>query len=155
MPRRTVRHSHAQQRDSASGRDRPSLNSLIAVFDTRIASILANREEDLGSLDTIPGIGRLAAEIIIAETGGGMAQFASAQHLASWIGVCPGQNESAGVSRSGRTRPSKQQPQTPTRDRGHGRDQGQVLLPEHALRRITRQANALGLTVRFDPIETA
>ncbi|MFB6672988.1 transposase [Streptomyces sp. NPDC056390] len=34
-----------------------------------------------------------------------MAQFASAHHLASWIGVCPGQNESAGVSRSGRTRP--------------------------------------------------
>ncbi|XES01445.1 transposase [Streptomyces sp. S1D4-11] len=34
-----------------------------------------------------------------------MTQFASAHHLASWIGVCRGQNESAGVSRSGRTRP--------------------------------------------------
>jgi transposase len=34
-----------------------------------------------------------------------MAQFATAGHLASWIGVCPGLNESAGVARSGRTRP--------------------------------------------------
>ncbi|KPI11101.1 transposase IS116/IS110/IS902 family protein [Actinobacteria bacterium OV450] len=34
-----------------------------------------------------------------------MAQFASAHRLASWIGVCPGQNESVGVNRSGRTRP--------------------------------------------------
>ncbi|WP_237534269.1 transposase [Streptomyces sp. SID3343] len=33
-----------------------------------------------------------------------MARFATAQHLVSWIGVCPGQNESAGVSKSGRTR---------------------------------------------------
>ncbi|MGP4029923.1 transposase [Actinomadura sp. 3N407] len=47
-------------------------------------------------------MGRLAAEVILAETGGDMRRFASAQHLASWIGVCPGQNESAGVNKSGR-----------------------------------------------------
>jgi transposase len=81
------------------------LNSMIGLFDSRIATLLDEREQDLDNLDTIPGIGRLAAEVIIAETGGDMAQFASAQHLASWIGVCPGQNESAGVSSSGRTRP--------------------------------------------------
>lgn len=78
---------------------------VIAGFDDRIARLLADREQDLASLVAIPGIGRLGAEIIIAETGGDMTQFASAHHLASWIGVCPGQNESAGVSRSGRTRP--------------------------------------------------
>ncbi|MFD8079703.1 transposase [Streptomyces sp. NPDC059718] len=81
------------------------LNSMIALFDNRIATLLDERDQDLNNLDTIPGIGRLAAEVIIAETGGDMAQFASAQHLASWIGVCPGQNELAGVSRSGRNRP--------------------------------------------------
>ncbi|MFB6963393.1 IS110 family transposase [Streptomyces sp. NPDC056309] len=78
---------------------------VIAGFDARIARLMTDREQDLASLVTIPGIGRLGAEIIIAETGGDMTQFACAHHLASWIGVCPGQNESAGVSRSGRTRP--------------------------------------------------
>jgi transposase len=52
-----------------------------------------------------PGIGPAAAQIIIAETGGDMARFATPGHLASWIGVCPGMNESAGVTKSGRTRP--------------------------------------------------
>ncbi|WP_373684877.1 transposase [Streptomyces lunaelactis] len=94
---------------------------------------MANREQDLANLATIPGIGRLGAEIILAETGGKMAQFASAHHLASWIGVCPGQNESAGVSKSGRTRPGQQQPQTPAWDRRHGRAQEQGLLPRRLL----------------------
>ncbi|MFF4732315.1 IS110 family transposase [Streptomyces mirabilis] len=79
--------------------------SLIAAFDARIAHLLADHARDMEVLQTIPGIGRLGSEIIIAETGGDMAQFASAHHLASWIGACPGQNESAGVSKSGRTRP--------------------------------------------------
>lgn len=77
--------------------------SIITAFDTRVSALLAERESDLANLATIPG--RLAAEIVIAETDGDMTQFASAHRLASWIGVCPGQNESAGVNRSGRTRP--------------------------------------------------
>ncbi|MFJ5220689.1 transposase [Streptomyces sp. NPDC088354] len=78
---------------------------VVASFDDRITTLLPDRRRDLLNLTTLPGIGRQGAKIIIAETGGNMAQFASAHHLASWIGVCPGQNESAGVSRSGRTRP--------------------------------------------------
>ncbi|MHA5052992.1 IS110 family RNA-guided transposase [Streptomyces sp. SD15] len=77
------------------------LNRTVEMLDARIASMLASEETDLDNLDTIPGIGRTAAEIVIAETGGDMAQFASAQHLASWTGVCPGTNESAGVNKSG------------------------------------------------------
>ncbi|MFF7191462.1 transposase [Streptomyces sp. NPDC008222] len=80
------------------------LNRIVEMLDARIASMLASEEADLDNLDTIPGIGRTAAEIVVAEAGGDMAQFASAQHLASWIGVCPGTNESAGVNKSGRTR---------------------------------------------------
>src|SRR4051794_28107626 len=45
-----------------------------------------------------------AAEVIIAETGGDMTAFASAKHLASWAGMCPGNDESAGKRRSGKTR---------------------------------------------------
>ncbi|MFK0224079.1 IS110 family transposase [Streptomyces vinaceus] len=104
--------------------------SVISAFDARGSVLLAERQRNLANLATIPGLGRLAAEIVIAETGGDMTQFASAHRLASWIGVCPGQNESAGVSRSGRTRPSrKQEPQTTPRDRRDGRRQEEGLLP--------------------------
>lgn len=80
------------------------LAGVMGELDGRIAAILHERERDLDNLDSIPGIGRTAAEIIIAETGGDMTPFATAGHLASWIGVCPGQHESAGVAKCGRTR---------------------------------------------------
>jgi transposase len=54
-------------------------------------------------LCTIPGVQRRTAEVIIAETGGDMTKFASAKHLASWAGVCPGNDQSAGKRRSGKT----------------------------------------------------
>jgi len=54
-------------------------------------------------LDTIPGVGRTAAEQIVAEIGTDMERFASAAQLASWAKVCPGNNESAGKRRSGAT----------------------------------------------------
>ena len=55
-------------------------------------------------LDTIPGIGPWQAEVILAEIGLDMTRFATAAHLASWAGVAPGNNESAGKRRSGKTR---------------------------------------------------
>jgi transposase len=55
-------------------------------------------------LDTIPGVGEQVAETIIAEIGVDMSRFPSAGHLASWAGICPGNNESAGKRRSGKTR---------------------------------------------------
>jgi len=54
-------------------------------------------------LDTIPGVGRTAAEHMVAEIGTDMRQFASAAHLASWAKVSPGNHESAGKRRSGAT----------------------------------------------------
>lgn len=62
-------------------------------------------EEALEVLQTIPGVGRRTAEVIVAEVGLDMRRFLTAGHLASWAGVCPGQNESAGKRKSGRTRP--------------------------------------------------
>jgi transposase len=55
-------------------------------------------------LDTIPGINARAAEGILAEIGIEMNRFPMAAHLASWAGVCPGNNESAGKRLSGKTR---------------------------------------------------
>lgn len=54
-------------------------------------------------LDTIPGVAETVAQVIVAEIGVDMAQFPTDKHLASWAGMCPGNNESAGKRKSGKT----------------------------------------------------
>ncbi|WP_211244230.1 IS110 family transposase [Actinospica robiniae] len=182
------------------------LAGLIAELDGWIADLLrtAQRERDLANLDTIPGIALNAAQVIISETGGDMAYFSTPKHLSSWIGVCPGMNESAGVNKSAHIRRGNanlkrilgvaamaaiKQKDTYyaayyrrlASRRGNQRALVAVMHkiviaiwhilhdhipfhelgadaltrrdPQRTIRQITRQANALGLTVRFDPIE--
>jgi transposase len=179
------------------------LAGLVAQLDERIAALLADRDQDLTNLDSIPGIGRTGAEIIISETGGDMAPFATAGHLASWIGMCPGMNESAGVNKSGHTRHGNAHltrvlgtaAMAAVRQKDsyygvyyrrvaarRGRQRALVAVmhklviaiwhvlhdkvahhdlgadyftrrdPQRTMRQIIKQANALGMTVRFDPI---
>ena len=59
--------------------------------------------EAVQRLDTIPGVGETVAQIIVAEIGVDMARFPADHHLASWAGMCPGNNEAAGKRRSGKT----------------------------------------------------
>jgi transposase len=54
-------------------------------------------------LDSIPGVGETVAQVMIAEMGVDMSRFVSDKHLASWAGMCPGNNESAGKRKSGKT----------------------------------------------------
>ena len=61
-------------------------------------------EEAVERLDTIPGIARRGAETILAEIGLDMSRFPTPGHLASWAGMCPGNNQSAGKRKSGKTR---------------------------------------------------
>jgi len=80
------------------------LEGQIDKLTARIAKVLpAPFAQAIERLDTIPGIDLRAAQNIIAEIGANMEQFATAGHLASWVGVCPGNNESAGKRKSGRT----------------------------------------------------
>jgi transposase len=65
---------------------------------------LQAEREAIDLLDTVPGIGRRAAEIVIAELGADLRRFPSAKHLASWAGMCPGNAESGGKRLSGKTR---------------------------------------------------
>ncbi|MCZ1003273.1 IS110 family transposase [Streptomyces mirabilis] len=81
------------------------LTDSVGQLDARIEEAMAPFRPALDLLDTIPGINRAVAEVIIAETGGDMAQFASARHLASWAGVCPGHHESAGRTKNTKVRP--------------------------------------------------
>lgn len=84
------------------------LDAEIKRLDEEIKERMLPFEEDLELLDTIPGVGRRTAEQILAETGTDMNQFPSAAHLCSWAGVSPGNNESAGKRKSGRTRKGNQ-----------------------------------------------
>jgi transposase len=81
------------------------LTDAVGQLDARIEEAMAPFRGALDLLDTIPGINRAVAEVIIAETGGDMSRFASARHLASWAGVCPGHHESAGRTKSTKVRP--------------------------------------------------
>ncbi|MCA1605558.1 MAG: IS110 family transposase, partial [Acidobacteria bacterium] len=80
------------------------LDESIARFTTELSQRLSAAEEEIVLLDTIPGISRRAAEVLLAEIGSDMSRFPSAKHLASWAGICPGNHESAGKRRSGKTR---------------------------------------------------
>jgi transposase len=81
-----------------------SLDETIARFEAQIQAICGPFEEAVALLDTIPGVARRPAEMIVAEIGTDMTRFPSADHLASWAGVAPGNHESAGKQASGKTR---------------------------------------------------
>jgi transposase len=79
------------------------LEGLIAEYTARVEAVTAPFAEAAGRLETIPGLGSRAAEVIVAEIGTDMARFPTAGHLASWAGLCPGNDESAGRRRGGKT----------------------------------------------------
>ena len=81
------------------------LNKRIDEIDTIIdENLSADMQELVDLLTEIPGIGENSAKNILSVIGTDMSRFPSAAHLASWAGVCPGNNESAGKRRSGKTR---------------------------------------------------
>ena len=79
------------------------LEGLIARFDARIEEAMAPFAEAAERLRAIPGVGEQAAEVIMAEVGTDMTPFPTAGHLSSWAGLCPGNDQSAGKRRSGKT----------------------------------------------------
>jgi transposase len=77
-----------------------AIDRLSVEIEERIRPFAAQRD----LLMTIPGVKQRTAEVLIAEMGVDMTTFPTPKHLASWAGVCPGQNESGGKKRSGKTR---------------------------------------------------
>lgn len=80
------------------------LDTAITRLDEEIASRIGPFRDSVTLLQTIPGVGRTVAEVIIAETGGDMSRFPSAGHLCAWAGVAPANHESAGKRRPAGTR---------------------------------------------------
>jgi transposase len=80
------------------------LDQQIAEFDEEVRRRMKPFEEIIERLDDIHGMDRRGSEEYMAEVGTGTSRFASGNHLASWIGLCPGNNESAGKRKNGKTR---------------------------------------------------
>src|SRR5438445_6885385 len=68
-----------------------------------MTSLLTQHQEAVQRLAEVPGLGVASAQQIIAEVGAKAATFASQKHLSSWVGACPGDEESAGVTTSHRS----------------------------------------------------
>jgi transposase len=79
------------------------LESLLAKLDGRIEELMRPFTAARALLMTIPGVKEQTSAVIVAEIGVNMSQFPSAQHLASWAGLCSGNNQSAGKRKSGKT----------------------------------------------------
>jgi transposase len=81
-----------------------ALEGLIERLDDRVVTLMDPPTwEAIARLITIPGIDRWTAEVLVSELGTDMTIFPTSAHLASWAGICPGNNRSGGKARSGRT----------------------------------------------------
>ena len=79
------------------------LEETIEQLSAEIAERMRPLEEALERLETIGGVGRRTAEAILAQIGAEMSRFPTAGQLASWAGMCPGNNHSGGKRRGGKT----------------------------------------------------
>jgi transposase len=118
LARGTLRRKLPALRQALAGRFRPHhgflvgqllahldyLDEAIGTLSTQIEMAIAPFAEMVTRLDSIPGVSHRTAEVLIAEIGVDMRVFPTAGHLASWAGLCPGNNESAGKHRAARTR---------------------------------------------------
>lgn len=118
MARRRLRQKIPELRAALTGRIREHhrfllrqlldhlkfLERKIVEVEQRIERCRRPFERVIDLWTTIPGVDRCTAWSLVAETGADVQQFPSAQHLASWAGMCPGNQESAGKRKSGRTR---------------------------------------------------
>ena len=102
VPGRFNRHHAAMTRELLAHID--YLDAAVARLDARVEAMIAPFADARERLITIPGVGIKTAQIIIAEIGVDMTRFPTPGHLASWAGLCPGNNESAGKHRSTHTR---------------------------------------------------
>lgn len=80
-----------------------SIESEMALIGERMKSVMAEHKDTVKRLDAVPGINELSAHYVLGELGPTLEEFATVGSLASWAGLCPGNNESAGKRRSGRS----------------------------------------------------
>jgi transposase len=111
------------------------LNAKITRLDDEIGRLMVRFDttQALERLDTIPGVNRVVAEVILAELGTDMSRFPTAGHAASWAGLAPGKHESAGKNRSSKSPPGNRHLKTALVQAAHtvGRSQGNYLAAQY------------------------
>ena len=85
-----------------------TLDAQLSTLDDEITKRLSDEEDIIEALDEITGVGKRSAQVIISEIGTDMSHFPTAENLASWAGVCPGNNESASKKKA--VKPEKVMP---------------------------------------------
>jgi len=80
------------------------LDDIIERVSAEIAERVRPFEEAIEHIDTVTGVGRRTAEVLVAEVGVNLTRFPTHRHLTSWAALCPGNNESAGKRHGGKTR---------------------------------------------------
>ena len=113
----------------------------------RLSAVIAERlrplEDELARLDTIPGVDRRTAEVLLAEIGADLDRFPTAGHLASWAGMCPGNHESAGKRKGGKTRKGSKWLRRALTEAAHGaartKQAGRTALADQYRRLVVRR----------------
>ncbi len=129
------------------------LDEAITRVSTEIGERLRPLADEIARLETIPGIARRGAEILLAEIGSDMRRFPSAAHLAAWAGMAPGNHESAGKRLSSTTRKGSPALRALLVEAGHaaGRTKSTYLAAQYhrltARRGKKRAAMAVGHTI--------
>jgi transposase len=118
-----------------------TLDRSIARLDREIAERLRPLDALIERLDEITGLGRRSIEVLLGELGWDMSRFPDAAHAASWVGICPGHDESAGKRRSGRICPGNRWAKTVLIQAAHAAGHTQTYLGEQ-YRRISARRGA-------------
>jgi transposase len=123
------------------------LDEQIARLDAEVAERTRPFGDAIARLDTIPGVSRRIAETLVAEVGVGLDRFPTAGHLASWAGMCPGSDESAGKRRSGKTRKGNPALRSALTQAGHAAGRAKTTYLGAQYRRLAARRGAKKATI--------
>ncbi|HEX7023034.1 MAG TPA: IS110 family transposase [Trueperaceae bacterium] len=115
------------------------LDEQITRVSAEIDQRLPPQADALARLDTIPGVNRWTAEVILSEIGSDLSRFPSAAHLASWAGICPGNHASGGKRQSGRARKGNRWLKAGLAEAGFAAGHGKATALAAQYRRIARR----------------
>ena len=125
-----------------------TLDHSIARFDREVAERLRHLDALIERIDAVTGLSRRSIEVLFGELGWDMSHFPDAAHAASWVGICPGQHETGGQQKSGRTRQGNRWAKTVLIQAAHAAGHSQTYLGDQYRRiRVRRGSKKAAMAV--------